>query len=168
MQKQEIKAASIAAIALILMLAGCKKQLPDSFIMAGVDEQLLPYFERFEQEAISFGLDASLENSGITGEITSIEEGSVIGTCSFSSQHPNHVTIDKEFWDSASDLGREYVVFHELGHCYLLRDHTEETLQNGHCVSIMASGTGACQYGYTSSTRDYYLEELYLGNGVSL
>jgi hypothetical protein len=55
------------------------------------------------------------------------------------------------------------VVFHELGHCYLGRGHSEETHPNGVCKSIMRSGNGGCFDNYNSTTREAYLDELFSG-----
>ncbi|MEL6864757.1 MAG: hypothetical protein AAFP19_10070 [Bacteroidota bacterium] len=131
---------------------------------AGVDESLWPYFQRFEQEGRERGLDININDLGITGEISVIGEGHVAGQCTYSSHHPNHVTIDEEFWERASDLYREFVIFHELGHCYLFRDHRETATANGRCISIMRSGLGDCQDYYLPTTRDIYIDELFAPN----
>ncbi len=56
---------------------------------------------------------------------------------------------------------REFVVFHELGHCDLGRDHRDEAFDNGVCVSIMRSGLGDCRDYYHPRTREGYLDELF-------
>ena len=127
----------------------------------GVDEALWDYFHRFEEAGKARGLDINIRTLGITGHLEAIDEGNVVGTCSYGGRRPNHVTIDTEFWAGSTDLLKEFVVFHELGHCYLSRGHNDESLNNGSCVSIMASGVGDCRDNYRSSTRTYYLDELF-------
>lgn len=126
-----------------------------------VEEALWVYFERFEEEGQARGYDIDLRSADITGMIETISDDGVAGTCSYSSFAPNHVTIDLAFWDQASDRVREFVVFHELGHCDLARAHREDANSNGLCLSIMRSGLGDCRDAYNSINRDDYLDELF-------
>jgi hypothetical protein len=103
-----------------------------------------PYVEAFEEEANLRGLSFTQAINLLDTHFEDISQTGVAGQCSWSSQHPNTVTIDTPFWNNASDLSREFVVFHELGHCILNRGHNESQNANGFCLSIMASGTGSC------------------------
>lgn len=127
----------------------------------GVDPQLKIYFQRFEDEATARGLSVDLTASGITGTIVEIDERHVLGRCSFPRSQPNMVTVDQTFWTRGSDLFREFVVFHELGHCFLYRPHLEDQLANGACASIMRSGDGPCLDNYSQRTRRFYIDELF-------
>ena len=127
----------------------------------GVDPQLRIYFQRFEDEAAARGLQVDLTQSGITGEIMEIEDNHVLGRCSFPRAQPNRVTVDQSFWSRGSDLFREFVVLHELGHCFLFRPHLEDLLSNGACSSIMRSGNGPCLDNYSQRTRNFYIDELF-------
>lgn len=127
----------------------------------GVDEALWEYFERFETEGKNRGYDIDIRARGITGEIESIDEDHVAGLCNFSSRAPNHIVIDDKFWKETPPQYLEMIVFHELGHCYLNQDHREEVLDRNICASIMRSGVEDCYDNYTSSTRSYYLDELF-------
>jgi hypothetical protein len=127
----------------------------------GVDPQLRIYFQRFEDEATARGLQVDLTQAGITGEIMEIEDNHVLGRCSFPRAQPNRVTVDQSFWSRGSDLFREFVVFHELGHCFLFRPHLEDRLSNGACSSIMRSGNGPCLDNYSQRTRNFYIDELF-------
>lgn len=138
--------------------------IPEKF--PNVDAELRPYFQRFEDEAALRGLAVNLTEAGISGVIAPIEEDFIAGSCSFPRNRPNEVTIDEAFWVRGSELFREFIVFHELGHCYLLRPHTEEILSDGNCASIMRSGSGPCWDNYTLNTRNYYINELFDWNSV--
>ena len=127
----------------------------------GVDEALWTYFARYEQEATARGIEVDLVAANITGVIEELSEDNVAGQCNYSSQSPNHVMVDESFWNSAPDRIREFVVFHELGHCDLLRGHREGTNPNGTCISIMRSGLEDCDDNYNSFTRATYLDELF-------
>ena len=130
-------------------------------VFANVDANLVPYFERFEHEAANRGISIDIDALGIKGSISELHPGSVAGQCSYQSFAPNQLTIDAGFWNSASGIWKEFVIFHELGHCVLLRDHEERFHLDGTCVSIMRSGTGNCIDNYAPSTRSSYLDELF-------
>jgi len=90
-----------------------------------------------------------------------ISENGVAGTCSFSSHAPNHIVIDETFFNQTSELYKEMVIFHELGHCVLFRGHNEATHAAGTCASIMRSGIEGCRDNYRTTTRKSYLDELF-------
>ena len=127
----------------------------------GVDESLWPYFERFEKEGRRRGVTIDLRSARISGQLQEIDQDRVLGQCNYQRNNHNRVTVDESFWNNTSDQGREFVVFHELGHCFLLRDHLETTSLNGACTSIMRSGTGRCRDNYNRFTRETYLAELF-------
>ena len=124
-------------------------------------EQLQVYFDRFVTEGNNRGFDIPENLNGITGTITDISQGNVVGLCFYDSRYPNSIEIDQDFWSQAGNLEKEMVVFHELGHCYLNRDHKEGDNDEGICLSIMASGTGSCRDAYNQQNRSYYLDELF-------
>ncbi len=126
------------------------------------DKELWSYFQNFEEEALLRGFKYDLNTLEITAVIETITEEGVAGTCQYG-QHIHHVTIDEDFWKYSSTLIREMVVFHELGHCVLHKDHTEEYDSNGNCLSIMNSGTVECNVAYTNQNRTYYIDELFTG-----
>jgi len=123
------------------------------------DRELWSYFSSFENEAAERNIAIDLNDLGITAVVENISESGVAGTCQYG-LHVHHVTIDKPFWDRASTLLREMVVYHELGHCVLGLGHTEDD-NDGTCLSIMNSGTTDCTVRYNQTNRDYYLDELF-------
>jgi len=126
-----------------------------------VDERLWEYFRSFEVEAQARGLSFDLKALNILGVIQNIDQQGVAGHCKFGSHIDNEVTIDNGFWARANAATKEFVVFHELGHCVLLRDHDETSLSNGVCASIMRSGVEECRDDYNQTTRKQYLDELF-------
>lgn len=50
-------------------------------------------------------------------------EGSVIGRCYLTVGMTPKIVIDREYWDRETETLRELLMFHELGHCVLLKDH---------------------------------------------
>ena len=126
-----------------------------------INELLLPYFSRFEQEGRLRGFEINLSANGITGTIEEISHEHVAGTCTYGTHLPGDVVIDLEFWNNSSALIKEMVIFHELGHCYLRRHHKETAFSNGTCTSIMRSGNGDCFDNYNFRTREDYIDELF-------
>lgn len=128
-----------------------------------VELALEPYFENFEREALERGYRVDLSTADISGAIVEIHDEDIAGTCSYSRFATNReIVIDESFWNRANSYYREYIVFHELGHCYLDRDHLDACLQEGIWSSVMRSGTIAgCSDYYNRQTREYYLDELF-------
>ena len=153
-------------ILLAAMLFSCQQDIQEETQSSNtsyelVDKSLWPYFTAFENEAKQRGIKYDLNELEISGMITDINQGNVAGICSFNSIQPNHVDIDRVFWNRSSHLLKEMIVFHELGHCVIFRDHYEASHSNGSCVSIMRSGLEDCQDNYSIQNRADYLDELF-------
>jgi hypothetical protein len=156
-------------LSLIVIFTACQKDRSINDVVpqkadksyANIPLQLWDYFERFEAEALQRGYEINLNQENLTAEIMEISENGVAGSCSYSSHAPNHIVIDKSFFIQSSDLYKEMVIFHELGHCVLFRGHREDAYQDGTCVSIMRSGLGGCFDNYRNTTRVSYLDELF-------
>ena len=149
---------------LVITIFSCKKEdvfTETSDPLIDAESALKPSCVRFTNEAKARGIAVDLSDHPLTGIISDIPTSQVIGQCSYSNETPYKVTIDKPFWDKASDLGKEFVVFHELGHCVLGRAHDESTDSRGFCLSIMRSGTGTCRDSYNSTSRKALLDELF-------
>jgi len=146
-----------------LALASCKERdKPKEY--PGVDERLHGYFELFEEEARARGMEIDLIERSLSGEVMEIDGQGVAGQCQYGQNTvlDNHLVIDESFLlSNASDLLKELVVFHELGHCYLQRDHREDTYPTGACISIMRSGVGDCRDNYSDAFRATYIDELF-------
>ena len=129
-----------------------------------IDPLLIPHFINFEDEAFERGVDIDLSSSGITAVIEEIEEEDIAGRCSYGIHRFSFrdIIIDETFWERTSTLTREFIVFHELGHCYLFRDHNDSCTDRGIWESIMRSGTlEGCRDSYNNRTREAYLDELF-------
>ena len=135
-----------------------------------IDPELIPYFDRFAEEAglrgISFDYE-DLEYEGFIQNLDALVGRGVLGFCQRIMVRQPYPTIyvDQDFWLAATDLEKEYVVFHEIGHCFLERDHQQPPLVDslGNCMSIMAAGTAACNSldVYTPERRSMLLDELF-------
>lgn len=155
----------VFSLLFVVACAGDEEPVPAQAAeqFANVDSRLWIYFARFEAEGKARGQNIDINALGIGGKIEEIEETNVAGSCSLG-RNTRQITIDEGFWNRSSDLFKEFIIFHELGHCYLLREHLENENANGTCVSIMRSGTGDCRDNYTTLTRKQYVDELFIEN----
>lgn len=133
-------------ILLTSVFISCEKEPEEFVIYPNVTVELCPYFQSFEKEATKRGLDIDLRAAKIKGRLTKIN-GSFVGICK--NLEMREVLIDRRFWERSSQLTKELIVFHELGHCYLNKKHNNEVSPNGTCQSIMRSGRGGCIDFYT-------------------
>jgi hypothetical protein len=140
----------------------CEKEKVAIKTYQNVDRKLWPYFQKFEEEGNARGLDIDLSNSNISGDIININFNGVVGVCLKESEIPNKILLDTAFWNRSSNLVKELIIFHELGHCYLGRSHSDEVASSGFCASIMRSGRSGCLDHYNSKTRSKLLDELFL------
>ncbi len=147
-------------LVLASVLSACIPDLPTEEFSSETNPALENYFAAFEREAALRGFDINLADHDLISTIDEIEEDGVAGTCHYNSQESNRITIDLSFWRSANTSTRELVVFHELGHCVLFRDHLEDENNQNTCLSIMNSGTSGCNVRYANN-REYYLDELF-------
>ena len=124
------------------------------------DAILVPFFEIFADEAQKRGITVDYEASRIEGLIQDITDPNVQGQCFHNEKKPKKVIIDINYWNNADFSEKEFIIFHELGHCFLDRDHLDASV-NGACVSIMHSSPDACPFSLTDDNREAYLDELF-------
>ena len=161
----------IKGIYLIILLCcffiwqACQKDAVDPILSVkeypNVDESLWKYFERFEAEAARRDIDVDLTARGISAVIEPIEAENVGGLCNYFSNNANELIIDDYIWENTSEFQKELILFHELGHCYLFRDHRDDACDDGFCKSLMRSGLSDCIDHYNGNTRNTYLDELF-------
>ena len=142
---------------MLLVITACGD---DEIPSIEVQQELQPYFDRFVGEAELRGVNVDFRSSGISGEILDIE-GSIAGQCVTQNDGMKVVRMDRAVWERITDLEKEFLVFHELGHCFLDRGHLDTADSQGRCTSVMNSGEGQCLSNYSTSTREDYLNELF-------
>lgn len=137
-----------------------------------IDNELLPYVEVFFAEAISRGVEVRKENLILEFGAATDE---ICGQC-YDPKNGGQRTIiilhNASCWQDASTQNREALVFHELGHCLLGRNHRDDKLPNDAPASIMHSqnsgpyspciydlgGDDSCN---KTGRRNYYIDELF-------
>lgn len=81
-----------------------------------------------------------------------------VGVCIKYSSGEREILIRESAWNTFSDRKKEILIFHELGHCALNREH-DNTLRNDKKVSIMNSSL--LNQDLYSYLEDSYLIELF-------
>ncbi len=124
--------------------------------------ELDQYVDRFEAEANERGQTYINEIANIEIHLVEIITPGILGQCVRGLSDPNQIHIDRAYWLEADDLQKEFVVFHELGHCILNKDHENTAGANGNCISIMYDGnSNECLLSYNLDTKEAMLDELF-------
>jgi hypothetical protein len=149
---------SLLSLFLLLGVFACSKDTAEGNEIA---DSLVKHFAKFEEEAANRGIEISTADLDLDGYIANIQSNGVVGQCNIYQDGNSSITIDRYYWITSTELQQEYVVFHELGHCVLLRDHRNDSDVSGSCISMMQSGEGFCEENYTTDTRNEHLDELF-------
>jgi hypothetical protein len=115
------------------------------------------YVASFEQKAASVGSNVAVDDVIIKfGAVKNKRES---GLCLISGDQTPRITINKANWDKMDEPEREALIFHELGHCVLRREHRESYTDQGIPESLMNPYTIEGRvYTYNES---YYVKELF-------
>jgi len=143
-----------------MIYISCDQDNIDEFYY--VDTEVRAFFDSFEAEGKMRGFAIDLAKDGIKACIKVIIEDDVVGQCQTSANGSHTIIIDKERWDLSNHYEREFIVFHELGHCYLQRGHLNTKDQNGFCLSMMHGDASVCRNAYALNKRKDYIDELFL------
>jgi hypothetical protein len=147
----------LTCLAVFLMVA-CQKE---AVSIAVVDADLQPYFDQFEAEGKSRGIIVDFKTIPVAGILSNTLAPEISGQCQHDSNNPDRLLINQTSWLQSDAMEREFLVFHELGHCYLQRSHLDTKDSRGFCMSIMHSGASVCRNDYNAQTRSAYLDELF-------
>lgn len=121
-----------------------------------ISPELIPATMEFERHLKEFKCPQKIRNIIIKfGRLN----GDVIGLCEQVGRIRT-VTIDRSFWKRSGYEDQKGLIFHELGHCILDRDHEDGVFTTSQRnKSLMSSYT----FDNWMSDEDYYLEELFSG-----
>lgn len=159
----------ISAIAVsLVILTGCgtsyfsddhiQREAPDTshHKETVVESDIVPYVKRFE----------ALYKKEVDIRITFNNlDYPKVGVCYTWTDGYRNIEIDTKQWKAMSDLGREEVIFHELGHCILGRGHDESKVDLGVFKQAPASIMYPYVFGDASVYREFkdsqYYKELF-------
>ncbi len=158
---------------LLLCTASCDNEEPvsdDDFFLVVKEyptatKDFWPYLQSFERESAQRGNEINLSNSGISltykGNDGLSEEEEPTGTCYHNPEDPNTIVINFADFNNSTRYAREKIIFHELGHCSLNRDHDDSEYSDGNCKSLMKSSVADCLLVYDAESKQAYLDELF-------
>ena len=132
-----------------------------------VEPVFAEYVQRFELEAAKRGKDYKLQTEGLIIEFAKLKDEQA-GLCHY--ENPIRIEVDSVYWKkisavAGSDMMKEDLIFHEMGHGILGRKHLNTTLENGDWKSMMCGGDKVdnrpWNINYRQVRRDYYVDELF-------
>ncbi len=152
----------IVIIFVWLFLINCR---PPQDIQPTVDAELKPYYDSFITEALSHGYSADYLKNNATikfGYVDAAHAG-------ITYYQTNTIVIDSVYWRNYKNYPnlKEFIMFHELGHLLLKRDHDYGVLSNGEFKSVMFSydnNPSPNSIYYWGIRRKYYIDELFNSN----
>lgn len=143
-----------------ILLTACNQSLHyDKAVSITADFK--PYVDDFVSEGKIVGKTIVIDNLSI--HFIPTLEGSVIGECwgrNYGTAGTPSILISKEYWDYANEVERHVLLFHEMGHCVLGRNHVE-TMQPFGVTSIMYPYLES--WTIYSNNWAYYMHELFYG-----
>ncbi len=138
-----------------LLLNACG-QMPGSS-QAIVDPAFVSYVQSFEADALHAHVALSTES--ISAQFGEVKAANQNGICNLGTDGSAFITINRTAWNQMSELGREQLIYHEMGHCLLKRGHRSDYRLDGSPYSLMS------KYSIDDRTysqyRDSYKQELF-------
>ena len=122
---------------IITCLTACNRhgELPRQLY---VDPSLKPYVQMFMSEADNQGMSLHIDNLIVI--FVDLNSATIEAQCeSFNNGTVGTPTISvlRSKWDRKSEISKQMIMFHELGHCVLFRQHNNAYTQYGYVYSIM-------------------------------
>ncbi len=142
---------SFILIAIFVLTFSCNQE--ETKKAPVIDAELVPYINRFVDEAKLRGKIISLDNL-----VAKLETQN---SCGSGWVNPPKISIDKTCWNDLPDIPKEILVFHQLGQAILERSNDNSKLPTGDYVSIMCENLIYLYNEYTPGKRKYYLDELF-------
>ena len=136
-----------------LFLSSCGLPLPfvsdkvpknegDERLHESSDQTFSSYVEKYEQQGRAITGDSNFKVEDIPINFGDTENPAFQGVCFEYPDGKKEIIIRKSWWDNVDQKYRESLLFHELGHCHLGREHLDQEVQvsnNNKKVSLMNS-----------------------------
>ncbi len=120
------------------------------------NQSLVPYVNRFKERYLAHGgsLVASIDdipvNFGDTNE--------KVGVCLIYSNDQREVLVNLDWWNGQSSRRRELLIFHELGHCALGREHQDNKVEKSNFSSSIMNSVLMSERDYRMFLAPYHFE----------
>lgn len=142
----------LAAIAIMFAVTGCKKIK----VYRQIAPEFVPYVASFEQNMRTYRREYDAGNMIMRFATLNNQW---VGECIGSYGGQKQVLIDIEYWNWLDEGQKVQLIWHELGHCWLLQDHRDAALADGSPASVM--NTVAFWSGIFETHELYYINELF-------
>lgn len=144
--------------AVVAFIAGCGQGFHVTMDISGFEEQVLA----FEDASNEAGKPITITNLIVrfNGDLNASHEA---GVCFIGSPIP-YIEIDPTYWSHASEIQKEILMFHELGHCALKREHRNDfngIMPYSIMYYSMDAWTTLTQQAYYELNRHTYVKELF-------
>ena len=164
----------IYPLLLIAIISSCGIPLPLQKDLVVKDRNAIRQFTTTDPTFASFVDEFEIKGKAITGNADfkvvdvpinfgDTENPSFQGVCFEYPDGTKEIIIKKAWWDATNNQDyRESLIFHELGHCALGRDHLDDTASSNtgtYKISMMNSIILAPEH--YQPNKDEYLEELF-------
>ena len=139
---------------IIVLLYSCGK---DNIPL--IDNKVKKYVETFRIEALRRNIILSDEDLNIEIRFDKLKDG-IRGSCFLSK---NLIKLDSISWLKRDSFDNEWLIYHELGHCILHKEHNNENLARGECKGLMSNyEDNQCFINFKSLIwRKWYFDELF-------
>lgn len=119
----------------------------------------------FEQAGKQYSGNANFSAGHVPVNFGNTENDAFEGVCFSYPDGTTEVIIKESWWNSASQSLKESLLFHELGHCVLGRDHDNETHEaNSRTYKASLMNSVIVNPGHYNSHKGGYLTELFTLN----
>ena len=150
----------IFLLSLLCLLTMCTD---DKELITGttVSSDFQVYVDRFISEAAKRGVNIDVSGLNVAYSDT------LNYFCGYGVLNSRKVQISNRSgcWSQQSDMNKEILLFHEMGHAILGRNHDNTKLPNGDFKTMMFAGNQFFLYSEdTPEKRKYYLDELFIPN----
>ncbi len=152
-----MKKLSIIAL-FALSLTSCMSTIMDDDY-SHIDPKLQKYADSFVAEAAEHGVSID------TWNLKLVFGHNPTGAAGITDHSMTMIVIDTTVFNKSTNM--EEVVYHEFGHLYLHREHTDDVLNVGDSKPVLKSlmGTKASiKYAIFPNRREYYISELFNPN----
>ena len=147
----------------LMCCLSCSKEVSPPNFDVNVPEVVQPYVDLFLAEGAARGKFIDLTETGLEITFQDHLEDTLAAFCS-----DGTIVISTQYWETRNDANREAMIFHELGHCILNRDHYNAILANDEWLSIMRGdpipGGRSSAINFSGVRRQYYIDELFNPN----
>lgn len=149
---------------LISLLIGCGQGLHGPQVDQG---EFRPYVEQFIEEARKRGHNFGTVLDSLQFEFVELEDPTEWARCQWDPVTGRKILVDPEHWQRLDVYTRTSLIFHELGHGALRRNHKDETLVLERSSAITQSipeslmNTFVVRGEVFLAHRDHYLDELF-------